>query len=65
MGKYVVYALKNRRNIGTEEAPEWEEYGELKCSIPYSERAEEIAKREACNGEYTIEEMDDMPVRIS
>lgn len=59
MAKIIVYNLTSHRNVGTEETPEWEEYEGFECSIPYSELAEEIAKKEAYNGEYTIEEVDD------
>lgn len=59
MIKKIKYALKARRNIGTEKNPEWENYAGFECTIPWSELAEEIAKKEAYNGEYTIEEVDD------
>jgi hypothetical protein len=42
-------------NIGTEEEPVMEQYFVGK-TIPYSETNEEIAKGEAYNGEYTIED---------
>lgn len=59
MGRIVTYMLAGRRNIGTMVTPVWEDYASNKCSIPWSELAEEIAKKEAYNGEYTIEEVDD------
>lgn len=59
MIKKIKYALTARRNIGTKKKPEWEEYAGFECSIPWSELAEEIAKKEAYNGEYTIVEVDD------
>lgn len=42
-------------NHGTEEQPDIEKIY-LDKSIPYSEVNEEIAKKEAYNGEYTIED---------
>ena len=46
-------------NHGTEENPEYEDVildKEIRCAEAYLEANEEIAKREAYNGEYTIEE---------
>ena len=49
------YKSISKINVGTEENPKWEdllqEYG-----LQYSEANEEIVKREAYNGEYTIED---------
>ena len=48
-----------RINHGTEEKPEYEDVildKEIRCSEAYLEANEEIAKREAYNGEYTIED---------
>ena len=42
-------------NHGTEEEPNIERIF-LEKSMPYSDATEEIAKREAYNGEYTIED---------
>lgn len=42
-------------NHGTEEKPNIEQIF-LDKSLPYSEISEEIAKKEAYNGEYTIED---------
>ncbi len=42
-------------NRGTEEEPEIEQIIFTKV-LPYSEANEEIARREACNSEYTIED---------
>lgn len=42
-------------NHGTEENPNIEQVF-LRASMPYSEANEELAKREAFNGEYTIED---------
>lgn len=53
--KYFKYLIVNRTNVGTEEEPVWEEsFYEKK--MPYAESREEIAKAEAYNGEYTIED---------
>ena len=49
------YYINNPVNNGTAESPEWVDIPITK-SIPYSEANEEIAKREAYNGEYTIED---------
>ena len=46
-------------NHGTEEKPEYEDVildKEIRCAEAYLESNEEIAKREAYNGEYTIED---------
>ena len=46
-------------NHGTEENPEYEDVildAEIRCSAEHLEANEEIAKREAYNGEYTIED---------
>lgn len=46
-------------NRGTEEKPEYENVildKEIRCEEAYLEFNEEIAKREAFNGEYTIED---------
>ena len=53
--KILKYNLCNRINIGTEENPEWEEVY-TPVSMVWSELNEDIAKREAHNGEYTIED---------
>ncbi len=42
-------------NHGTEEEPKIEQIF-LNKSMPYTEYSEEIAKKEAYNGEYTIED---------
>lgn len=44
-------------NHGTEEKPDIEQIFYTK-TMGYSEANEEIAKREAYNGEYTVEEVD-------
>lgn len=49
------YYINNPVNNGTAESPEWVDIPITK-SIPYSEANEEIAKREAYNGEYSIED---------
>ena len=43
-------------NRGTEENPQIEQIIKDKTVKPWSAEAEEIAKREAYNGEYTIED---------
>lgn len=53
--KVIKYYFNNPINRGTEENPLWEN-NLLKKSMPYSETNEEIAKREAYNGEYTIDD---------
>lgn len=53
--KHIRYYFNIPTNIGTEESPEWKENLFLKTN-PYSEANEEIAKREAYNGEYIIED---------
>lgn len=53
--KIIKYDYNNRGNIGTEEKPVWHEYI-IGKTIPYSEVNEQIAKAEAHNGEYTIED---------
>lgn len=49
------YYINNPVKSGTEESPEWVD-NPIPKSIPYSEANEEIAKREAYKGEYTIED---------
>ena len=51
--KYML--LQNRINNGTEDKPEYEDIL-LEKTLGYSESAEETAKLEAYNGEYTIED---------
>ena len=56
MAKFFKYKiLVNEINIGTEENPEIERIFTT-VTRTYSEANEEIAKREAYNGEYTIED---------
>lgn len=52
--KILKYNLCTRVNHGTEEAPQIEEIF-YQVTMGWSEANEEIAKREAYNGEYTIE----------
>ena len=52
--KILKYNLCTCVNHGTEEEPEIEQVF-LDKSLPYSEHSEEIAKKEAYNGAYTIE----------
>lgn len=49
------YYINNPVNKGTEETPEWMD-NPIRKSIPYSEANEKIARLEAHNGEYTIED---------
>jgi hypothetical protein len=53
--KYWKYTVCNKINIGTKENPNWHE-SFYKKMIPATEANEEIAKTEAYNGEYTIED---------
>ena len=58
--KIIKYILAVKTNIGTKEEPVWEisEGGraELKCTESNLEANEAIAKKEAYNGEYNIED---------
>ena len=57
--KIIKYKLCTRANHGTEEIPEWVDTlndKEIRCTADKLEANEEIAKREAYNGEYTIVE---------
>ena len=54
MKKIIRYNICNRMNIGTEEEAEFEEKL-MGVELTWSEANEEIAKREAYQGEYTIE----------
>lgn len=53
--KWLKYKINNPINKGTEENPIWENnlFGK---DISFTEVNEKIAKREAYNGEYTIED---------
>lgn len=53
--KILKYNLCTRINHGTEEEPKIEEILSP-VEMGWNEINEEIAKREACNGEYTIED---------
>lgn len=53
--KVLKYNLCTRVNNCTEETPEWEDVL-FPVTMGWNEVNEEIAKREAYNGEYTIEE---------
>lgn len=53
--KRIKYYYNNSVNKGTEEAPQWVDHLFLK-NIPFFKENEEIAKREAHNGEYIIED---------
>ena len=53
--KRIYYHINIPTNKGTEENPEWVD-NLFPKSNPWNEANEEIAKREAYNGEYTIED---------
>lgn len=53
--KVIKYNLCTRINHGTEDAPRWEEIL-YPVSMGWNEENEETAKREAHNGEYTVED---------
>ena len=53
--KRIIYQINIPSNIGSEENPVMQDCLYEK-SLPYSAEAEEIAKAEAHNGEYTIED---------
>lgn len=53
--KILKYNLCTRVNRGSEENPTWEELLSA-VELSWSKANEEIAKKEAYNGEYTIEE---------
>lgn len=57
--KIIKYKLCTRVNRGTEESPQWEDVlndAEIICPADKLESCEAIAKKEAYNGEYTIED---------
>ena len=56
--KVIKYHLCTRVNHGTEEEPNIEEVLSA-VTMGWNEANEEIAKREAHNGEYTVEEVED------
>lgn len=58
MSKMIKYDLACKVNRGTEQEPVEEEIF-LKKALVYNEANEQIAKREAYNGEYTIEDVED------
>ena len=53
--KMIKYSLCARVNCGTEEAPEWKEILSP-VALGWNKTNEEIARCEAYNGEYTIED---------
>lgn len=53
--KWLKYSLCTRVNRGTEEEPKWEKTLSS-VTMGWSEANEEVAKAEAYNGEYTIED---------
>ena len=58
MKKVIKYNICNRVNVGTEDEPVIEEILSP-VEMGWNEANEKIAKREAHNGEYTIEEVED------
>lgn len=57
--KIIKYKLCNRVNRGTEENPKWEDIlfpVEISCTADNLEANEEIPKKEAFNGEYSVED---------
>lgn len=58
--KVIKYTMCNRVNIGTEDNSVWKDRPgnkvEIRCEDENLAANEEIAKREAYNGEYTVEE---------
>lgn len=56
MAKFIKYAMIATRNTGSRENPIWEEIPGYPVKMTWSESNEEIAKREAYNGEYIIED---------
>jgi hypothetical protein len=62
MGKVIKYKfLSCEVNHGTEEEPNIEQVF-LSAKMDWSEANEEIAKREAYNGEYVVEDVEDEAV---
>lgn len=55
MAKIIKYTVCSRVNVGTMENPRFEETF-TQMAMSWSEANEEIAKREAYNGQYTIED---------
>ena len=53
--KWIKFTRIDKYNIGTEAEPEWAEISN-DVMLSYCEYNEEIAKKEAYNGEYTIED---------
>lgn len=63
--KIIKYNLCTRINRGTEEKPKWEEILSL-VTMDWCEENEEVAKREAHNGKYTVEDdgYEDQPTQL-
>lgn len=55
MAKWLKYNICTKVNHGTEETPDYEEKL-FSTLLEFNESNEEIAKKEAYNGEYTIED---------
>lgn len=56
--KIIKYNLCDHVNHGTEESPVWEEILHP-VTMGWNEKNEEIAKKEAHRGEYTVEEAEE------
>ena len=55
MAKIIKYYIATNINLGTEKKPEWQDFV-VPVTLDWSESNEEIAIREAYNGEYTVED---------
>ena len=55
--KIIKYQICTEVNYGTEAEPDIRQIFTNKTVSPWSEASEELAKREAYNGEYTIEDV--------
>lgn len=56
--KIIKYKTLNRYNVGTDENPDWRE-GIGECILGYNEANLKLAQKEAYNGAYSIEEMEE------
>lgn len=55
MAKKIIYYIATNINLGTDKNPEWHDFV-VPVTLDWSESNEEIAIREAHNGEYTVED---------
>lgn len=53
--KFIHYNFHTRVDVGTTESPQWQDVL-TPVTMRWSEANEELAKKEAYNGEYTIED---------